>query len=167
MSNAPQLDLMKIKPGAPASAISRTGIQYINDVLRDLVVRNGRLLINGSRWTIECGGVQPDWSFKVSLSGTTITVAAGYRCVIDTPWEGVAESTHSYTGSGVVYMVRYYPILNEDNEIVTPGYWEATTFGTPPANDTTKHVVRLASITDRRIIHENLGNVTVTDWGDC
>jgi len=53
--NAPEIT-MKLKPGAPASAISRHAVQLTVDFIKYLTIRNGRLLRNGNRFTIECIG---------------------------------------------------------------------------------------------------------------
>jgi hypothetical protein len=55
-----QLDL-RVVPGAPASAIPRTWFLFVNNVLRYLKVKNGRLDVRGDRWTIICDK-QIGWS---------------------------------------------------------------------------------------------------------
>lgn len=107
------------------------------------------------------------WSFKCTLGDGSITVANGYRCVIDLDWELVAEAVVAAPGDGVVYMTRVYPILDADRNIITPGYWVGPTFGAAPPNNKERHTIRIASVEDGVLTHEHLGNISVTDWGDC
>ena len=51
----PQLNLT-IAPGAPASAVPRKWYLYVNNVLKFLTVRNGKLIVKDDKWTLECGG---------------------------------------------------------------------------------------------------------------
>jgi hypothetical protein len=57
----PQLNLT-IAPGAPASAVPRKWYLYINNVLKFLTVRNGKLIVKDDKWTLECGGGAGVWS---------------------------------------------------------------------------------------------------------
>jgi hypothetical protein len=81
MPGNPHLN-MQLKPGAPAAAISRRNIQYMHDAIKYLSVRNGRLIIDGNRITIECGGTSgsgtyngiayaPDGTKTTGLTDTT------------------------------------------------------------------------------------------------
>lgn len=42
--------------GKAVSQIPTGWFKYVNNVLKYLKVRNGRLIIDNDRWTIECGG---------------------------------------------------------------------------------------------------------------
>lgn len=53
MQSNQELNLL-INNGAPVSAIPRNWFLFINNVLRYLTVRNGKLFINDDKWTIEC-----------------------------------------------------------------------------------------------------------------
>lgn len=170
MSANPELNL-KLQRGAPASAVPRKWYQFVNDVLKYITVRNGRIFKTGNRWVIECGGgTFPAFPFRVSVSGGTVVVTEGYRCVIDNAWE-------SYTGTGdfpvasggTVYMTRTYPIWDNVTEtITTPGAWSELLYGTPPANNTTRHTIRIATVTAAgAVTQEHFGNISVTDWGEC
>ena len=57
----PELNLT-IAPGAPASAVPRKWYLYINNVLKFLTVRNGKLIVKDDKWTLECGGGGGVWS---------------------------------------------------------------------------------------------------------
>lgn len=55
MNDHPQLKL-DLKVGAPVGAVPRRWYLAINNILKYLVVRNGRLIVSGDKWVIECGG---------------------------------------------------------------------------------------------------------------
>ena len=46
---------MNVRSGSPSAAIPAATLQYINDVLKYLDIKNGQLIVAGNRWTIECG----------------------------------------------------------------------------------------------------------------
>lgn len=51
-------DKLNINPqaGKGFGQISTEWFKYVNNVLRFLQIRNGRLIVNDDKWTIECGG---------------------------------------------------------------------------------------------------------------
>lgn len=51
-------DKLNINPqvGKSYTQIPAEWFRYVNNVLRFLQVRNGKLFVNDDKWTIECGG---------------------------------------------------------------------------------------------------------------
>lgn len=105
------------------------------------------------------------WSFKVRIENGDVVMAAGFRAVIDSPWEAVAEqSLGTAAADQVAWMAYRYS--TEQN----PGEWSVG-LGSPPAMDSTRYVARIARIVSEsgalRVEHEHLGNISVLDIGDC
>lgn len=44
------------QPGKGFGQIKTEWFKYVNNVLRFLTIRNGRLIVDDDKWTIECGG---------------------------------------------------------------------------------------------------------------
>jgi hypothetical protein len=44
------------QPGKGFGQLSTEWFKYVNNVLRFLKIRNGRLIVDDDKWTIECGG---------------------------------------------------------------------------------------------------------------
>ena len=173
--NSPDLK-MRLKAGSPVAAISRSTLQYINDVLKYLTIRNGRLHVSGNRWVIECGGVAGvDYAFKVYLKAdgenSDVMVSTGYKCVVDEEWDPVESETDlgPVGTGGIVWIRRTYPTLDEDGEIDEPGAWSDFTYDeSPPANDKTGFTFLIASIDgDSNVKQLHFGNISVMDIVDC
>jgi hypothetical protein len=73
MQTNKELDL-QIRPGAPASAVPRQWFLFVNNVLRYLKIRNGRLDIQGNKWTIICESPPTPWSGRVFFGGELVEV---------------------------------------------------------------------------------------------
>jgi hypothetical protein len=64
-----ELDL-RLNPGGPASAVPRQWFLFVNNVLRYLKVRNGRLDVQGNKWTIIFDKPKPPvWSGNYWFAG--------------------------------------------------------------------------------------------------
>jgi hypothetical protein len=72
MQTNKELDL-QIVPGAPASAIPRKWFIFVNNVLKYLRVKNGRLDVRNDKWTIICD-VNIGWSGRVFFGGQKVFV---------------------------------------------------------------------------------------------
>lgn len=70
---------INIRPGAPASAVPRGWFMFVNNVLRYLNIVNGRIIADGDKWTIVCGGGTGGDGFDVA------GVKAQYKVVILLP----------------------------------------------------------------------------------
>jgi hypothetical protein len=73
MQNNRELDL-RLNPGGPASAVPRQWFLFVNNVLRYLKVRNGRLDVQGNKWTIICEPPPLSWSGRVFFGGELVYV---------------------------------------------------------------------------------------------
>lgn len=62
------------QPGRAISQIPTGWFKYVNNVLRFLQVRNGRLIVDNDKWTIECGGgaFAAHWSGRVFFGGALV-----------------------------------------------------------------------------------------------
>jgi hypothetical protein len=112
------------------------------------------------------------YSFRVYEEGGRIYVVSGYRAATDEDWFEVAGKDWAEGSGGVVYMVRTFPVVDEEGTITTPGSWGELEYGDPPDMDETRHVVRIAKVlvTDgnpTEVTHEHLGNIYVHDIADC
>jgi hypothetical protein len=66
---------LKLKPGGPASAVPRSWFLFVNNVLKFLVVRNGRLIAQQDKWTIVCEPPPTlSWSGRVFFGGELVDV---------------------------------------------------------------------------------------------
>jgi hypothetical protein len=73
MQTQKQLEL-EIKSGAPASAVPRSWFIFVNNVLKFLTVRNGRLITQQDKWTIVCDAPPLTWSGRVFFGGELVEV---------------------------------------------------------------------------------------------
>ena len=113
------------------------------------------------------GGV-PLWSFKTTISGSTVNVAGGFRRLEGVgSWSFVGADDFSYIEGGVVYMTRTYPTVQSDGTVNENGAWSGLLYGSPPASDSEKNVIRIAQTVDNVVIHEHLGNISVIDIVHC
>lgn len=63
---------LNIQAGAPASAVPRSWFLFVNNVLKYLRVRDGRIITNGDKWTIE--QAPQKWSGRVFFGGELVSV---------------------------------------------------------------------------------------------
>lgn len=92
-------------------------------------------------------------------------MAAGYRSVIDSAWEEVAEQSLGTAEAGQVVWMSWDYSTEE-----VPGHWDVG-LGSEPVQDESRNVTRIARIVDSDgslvVVHEHLGNIQVLDIGDC
>lgn len=94
--------LLSINPGAPVSSVPRSWFQFVNNVLRFLEVRNGRLIANNDKWVIECNS-QQNYSFRIleELDGS-IRIAPGFVTV--GLWRIVVDETNVPTSGSSFFL---------------------------------------------------------------
>jgi hypothetical protein len=130
--NAPEIN-MRLKAGAPFSAISRSAIQLTADFVKYLTIRNGRLIRNGNRFTIECGGTgTAQWSGRVWFGGYLVLNATGADWLARTgarEYVRVDLKTGEVTGSDVPTVdLDQYEYYHVATKTVTAGPPETTTY---------------------------------------
>lgn len=89
-----------------------------------------------------------------------VLVGKGYLQVIGTEPELVAETALDATSDGCVYIVWTYTTDS------AAGSWGELTFGTPPAEDSTRRVVIIAEVSGDALLQRHLGDVVVLDIVD-
>lgn len=99
-----------LKAGQPIAAIPRKSLQYLFDVLRSLKVKNGKLIKDRHRWTIECGtDVQDIHAFAIiSYIDQELTIAPGF--VTSGLWRvAVPQTTLNVSGSQFFIVMKIMP----------------------------------------------------------
>lgn len=171
MQNNKALNLM-LNAGAPASAVPRTWFLFVNNVLKYLTIRNGRLLVNNDKWTIECIGsstIKHDFVVTKEINedgDPIIKVKEGYISAYNTLNEGFvfvdAEEFPYVDGHSV-----YFQWNNSTPE--EQGSWEEgekgkLLYGELPAQDIAKQIVWIAQINDSEgVAYHHIGMVKIYD----
>lgn len=115
MIHAPEL-IKQINKGAGPNGISRRTLQWMIDAWRNLKVINGRLIVDGHRVTIECGGgsgsgARKTFSCSVGTEGESqvVRISPGYiiHGTTNRFMDESSVSVPSSAGTYWIYVVLY------------------------------------------------------------
>lgn len=113
------------------------------------------------------GGETLNFSYKTTVSGSGIVVAAGYRKANDGEWQAVQETTFSLD-DGIIYMRRRFPVYNEETDTYSDGEWvDMDISPAMPVDDQTIMTIPIAEIINGSVVQLHLGNIHVRDVVNC
>lgn len=125
---------LNINQGAPATAVPRSWFLFVNNVLKYLTIRNGKLLTNNDKWTIECASLPPFAFGVLSLNQSSKELEINEGLVsFPTARIYVPKTTITISGSPAFVVLKV-------NRTGTPAAeWLSSTVSSVPAN-TPQHI---------------------------